>query len=66
MHRYQLCPDGEAGFTVKMSSHDLAGRLVEAVEMDELQADLGFPDVFSTSDSRSVGRGWIQGLDSRF
>jgi outer membrane lipoprotein-sorting protein len=46
VHRYQLWLDRETGFPVKVSSHDLAGREIEAVEMDELQVDPGFPDGF--------------------
>lgn len=46
VHRYQLWLDQETGFPVKVSSYDAAGRLIETVEMDELQVNPKFPDNF--------------------
>lgn len=46
VHRYQLWLDVAAGFPVKVSSHDAAGRVIEVVEMGDLQINPEFPEGF--------------------
>ncbi|MBI5450709.1 MAG: DUF1571 domain-containing protein [Gammaproteobacteria bacterium] len=46
VHRYQLWLDPQSGFPVKVISHDVAGRLIEVVELNELQINPVFPDGF--------------------
>jgi outer membrane lipoprotein-sorting protein len=46
VHRYQLWLDRQTGFPVKGASYDVAGRLIEVVEMEELQVNPAFPDGF--------------------
>lgn len=46
VHRYQLSLDQATAFPVKVSSYDVTGRLIEVVEMSDLQINPKFPDSF--------------------
>jgi outer membrane lipoprotein-sorting protein len=46
VHRYQLWLDRVTGFPIKVSSHDVTGRLIEVVEMEGLLIDPVLPDGF--------------------
>ncbi len=46
VHRYQLWVERETRFPIRISSQDADGRLIETVELDELEIDPGFPADF--------------------
>jgi outer membrane lipoprotein-sorting protein len=46
VHRYELWLDLETGFPLKVSSHDLNNKLIENVEMDDLQINPAFASDF--------------------
>ncbi|MES1982964.1 MAG: DUF1571 domain-containing protein [Pseudomonadota bacterium] len=47
VHRYQLWLDQETGFPLKVTSSDLSNKLIETVEMDDIQINPTFaPDFF--------------------